>query len=633
MRFPIRWKLILGIGLPLVGVYLAILGFQYNAGRRTALRHTEAYLTELTFRHAARFDGEFSTCAQVARTTAMFLTAHPDFLEAELYRLLERNVAENPRVYGAAIAFEPEAFVAGRNLCGPYVCRSAGGTRSMDLGRSYDYLASDWYLIPKLLNEPVWTEPYYDVGAGNILMCTYSVPFYREGKLRGITTVDVSLEDLHPRVSALQISAGYCMIISRYGAFVSHPVKELIMCETVFSLAEWYKVPELAEVGRRVMGGERLMTRIPDFATRKPKWIVTAPIPSCGWTFAAVIPDADVMAPVYRDLRTNLTILLIGLLLIIGAIILAAIRITHPISHLAQTVGELAKGNLDTRVTGVESHDEIGELARAFNKMLIDLKTHVAALTRETAAREAVESEMRIARKIQMSLMPHLFPPFPERKEFDLHAVNVAAKEVAGDFYDFYFIANDLLVITIADVSGKGLPAALFMSATRTLIRNLASDGLEPAKVLSKANNTLARDNAECMFVTLFLAQYDTRTGRLVYANAGHNPPYCVDRAGTVRSFGRATGLVLGAMEGAEYTQGEITLAVGERLVLYTDGVTEATSRANELFGEERFEQLLSRNASASVSQLCEIVTKTIDEYQAHEQFDDITLLVLHRNE
>ncbi len=633
MRVSIRTKFILAVGVPLTIIYLVVLVVDYRANKGKAILEMETHFTELTAHRAAVLDGRFSTVAQVARSLATFLTTRPDISEKRIFELLRNTVKENPRVYGSCIAFEPKTFDTERVRFAPYVCRDREGLRSIDIGReSYDYLQWDWYLIPRLLMRPIWTDPFYDEGAGNILMCTYSAPFKKNETMWGVATVDISLESLREELRELKIGGGYCAIVGQNGVFVAHPDKALIMRETIFSLAEWHEMPDMADLGRNMTAGRRGIRRVKSFQTGKPQWVVYAPIPSCGWSFAAFLPEDEVMAPVYADVRLNSAVLAGEMLVVVGLILLTAIRITRPISRLAKAVHEVAAGNLNVRATGINTRDEIGEFAQAFNKMVGDLKAHVEALTRESAAREAVESELRIARNIQTSLLPRTFPPFPHRKEFDLHAVNVPAKQVAGDFFDFYFITEETLLITIADVSGKGIPAALFMAVTRTLLRNLTQSGLGPREALNRANNIIVRDNDETMFVTLFLGLYNTRTAEMRFSNAGHNPPYLLSSKGDIRAVIKPTGPVLGVIEGQDFGESEVRLDVGDLLVLYTDGVTEAHSPANELYGTKRFEELLAQNASEKVEPLCKIIVAAVNDFQKENQYDDMTLLALHRN-
>jgi sigma-B regulation protein RsbU (phosphoserine phosphatase) len=207
------------------------------------------------------------------------------------------------------------------------------------------------------------------------------------------------------------------------------------------------------------------------------------------------------------------------------------------------------------------------------------------------------------------------------------------AKEIAGDFYDFFLLSPDVLSLLIADVSGKGIPAAMFMAVTRTIIRNLEKEGMSPAQILDRANELLCEDNPQSMFVTIFIAHYNTKTGQLLYANGGHNPPYRLSEDGTLHEFECATEPMMGVFEGQEYSDKEVALDPGDYLVLYTDGVTEAHAPDGHMFGEERFENLLHGHASESPEKICKDVLETVDNFQMQHRFDDVTLLILRRNQ
>lgn len=335
--------------------------------------------------------------------------------------------------------------------------------------------------------------------------------------------------------------------------------------------------------------------------------------------------------------------ILIGVVIFLIAFVVEILLIDHIVKPLAQLTGYtrvlVAQDfKLEERVlASMEdiSHarkGEVSDLANALHGMYTTLQRYIVDLRDTTAAREAVESELRIARAIQTSLLPRTFPPFPHHTEFALHAINVSAKQVAGDFFDFYLLPDDKLMITIADVSGKGVPAALLMAVTRTLLKNLALSGLQPAQIVEKANAVLVEDNEQGMFVTLFLAAYEPKTGRLCYANAGHNAPCRLDKEGVLREHLSTTGPIIGVVPGQTYTEREAWLAVGDSLVLYTDGVTEAHSPEGGLYGEERFQALVSLHAQDSPEQICSVVADAVADYQQGNTYDDITLLVLRRN-
>ncbi|MBM3889706.1 MAG: HAMP domain-containing protein, partial [Verrucomicrobia bacterium] len=462
MKLSIRAKLILGIGVPLLVVYGVMSGVEYERASRLAVARTQTHLGELTRRYAAELDARLTLVAEVVHGTADFMTLQPTMGAADIRRVLEANMRGHVRIFASGVFFEPETFQAGVRLFGPYVHRSADGRELayMDFtgGTGYDYTQSGWYVTPKQRNQPSWSEPYFDAGAGNIVMCTHSAPFYRDGKFRGVVTADISLEDLRKELAGANIEGGgYCGLVSSLGTFISHPDASLVMKETVFSAAEKLRQPEWAEIGRDVVASKSGVRRTVN-RDGEPTYMAFAPVRSTGWSFGASIPVASVMAPAVADLHRDLCVLAVGLALILSIVLVVSIRMTGPISLLAASAEKLGRGDLEVRVTGITSGDEIGDLAATFNTMVAQLKESIEARVREESARRAVESELRVARRIQAEMMPHVFPAFPDRTEFDLHALNEPAEYVAGDFYDFFFVNDHVLALVMADVSGKGMP-------------------------------------------------------------------------------------------------------------------------------------------------------------------------------
>jgi len=324
----------------------------------------------------------------------------------------------------------------------------------------------------------------------------------------------------------------------------------------------------------------------------------------------------------------------VALVLIVVVIWVISRRITEPISLISAAVQQLAEGRLDVRVQGVRTRDEIGEFARTFNRMVADLSQHVAALTEQTAAREAVQSELRVARNIQNRLLPQRFPAFPDRREFDLYAVNDPVRTVAGDFYDYFLVDDSTLAVCIADVSGKGVPASLFMAVTSTLVRNLAPRCDTPGQVLFEANRQLLRDSEGAMFVTLLLGFYNIHTGEMRYANAAHPLPYLLAANQPPKQVGRSTGTVLGMVDDAGFEDDVTVIEPGSSLVFYTDGVPEARGPGGRFLDDEGFESILTRlQADSSPQQVCRHILSGVQLFQADTPpSDDITLLVLQRS-
>lgn len=280
----------------------------------------------------------------------------------------------------------------------------------------------------------------------------------------------------------------------------------------------------------------------------------------------------------------------------------------------------------------VNTKDEIGDLYHSLISMEQNINNYITNLMSVTAEKERIGAELNVATQIQADMLPNIFPAFPEHNEFDIYATMQPAKEVGGDFYDFFMIDDDHLAIVMADVSGKGVPAALFMVIAKTLIKNHAQGKETPAEVFTNVNEQLCENNEVGMFVTGWMGVVNIHTGHMTYVNAGHNYPLIIKKDGTVEWVKSKPGLVLGGMEGIRYRQNELVLQDGECIYLYTDGVTEALDAEQELFGDDRLEQTLSRPEVRSLSP--ELLLSFVNEdllafTRGVEQSDDITMLGL----
>ncbi len=635
--YSIRWKLFIAVGIPLVLIYLTLLAIAFHDLRKDATSDMNHYMAELATHYAQKFDVVFSGAAQVARTTAGFLSEDIPFSEASVYQLLQDNVSGNPAVYGSAAAFEEGAFPTDKKLFGPYVCRNLSKDpntqdpfREINIGENaYDYRKWDWYRLPKEKRQGLWTEPYLDQGAGNVIMSTYSTPIVKNGKFQGVATVDIRVQDIQAMLETDGlVSKDSFVIISHEGRYISHPKPEYILNETVFSNAQLTSRPELLPLGKKMIAGEKGSALIKDFRSPKKIFLFYAPIPSTGWSFAATVPEEEIMLPVWQQLARFGLSMLAGLFVMMILLLIIASKITKPVIEFSNAAKKIGAGNFDLPLKSSYGKDEFGDLAESFKKMAKDLKEYTEALTRETANRQRVESELQLARNIQLSLLPKAFPV---RKEFVLYAKNDPARYVAGDFFDCFFTGKDTLAFTIADVSGKGIPAAMFMVITRTLLRNLASQNKSPSEVLNETNRILVEQNDSGMFVTLFLGYYHIPSGEVCYANAGHHLPLCMNPSGMIRKFGTATGAPLGISEAMKYTEGKDSLQPNETLILFTDGFPEARTSSGEFLNEDRFGEFLKDQARSSVEELCKRIFAQVWDFQQQKLADDLTILALRR--
>ena len=304
-----------------------------------------------------------------------------------------------------------------------------------------------------------------------------------------------------------------------------------------------------------------------------------------------------------------------------------------PVRKIAAEAGRFAEENASAgnRLTdSIRNRDEIGLLADSVDRMEERIESYVRDLTKITAERERISAELSLAERIQNAMLPDVFPPFPDRTEFDLYASMDPAREVGGDFYNYFLIDDDHLCVYIADVSGKGVPAALFMMACTIMFANHSIMGKSPAKVLEDVNAAICRNNREEMFVTVWLGILEISSGRLIAANAGHEYPMLRGPEGTFAIVKDRHGFVVGGMDGVKYHDYEIRLEPGSRLFLYTDGLPEATAGDGEMFGTDRVLAALNEDAGAAPREILGSVRKAADSFvNGAEQFDDLTILCL----
>ena len=278
----------------------------------------------------------------------------------------------------------------------------------------------------------------------------------------------------------------------------------------------------------------------------------------------------------------------------------------------------------------IRSQDEIGELYESLSQMEKDMNTYIRELVSVTSENERITAELSLANRIQTGMIPHIFPPFPGRSEFNLYAIMDPAKEVGGDFYDFYLIDEDHLCLVIADVSGKGVPAALFMMASKIILQSCAMLGSSPAEILMKTNQAICSNNQEEMFVTVWVGILEISTGRLTAANAGHEYPVVQHPGGKFSLYRDKHGFVLGGMDNLIFKEYEMQLEPGAKIFVYTDGVPEATNRKGEMFGIDRMVEALNKKADAAPEKVLKNVRKAVDGFvKDAEQFDDLTMLCM----
>ena len=343
-----------------------------------------------------------------------------------------------------------------------------------------------------------------------------------------------------------------------------------------------------------------------------------------GFRILAVYPYSEAMASrdVSLKVMTAMQILIFGALFILIFYLVRKLVVRN-IHKINESLSAITDGNLDT-VVDVRSHLEFDSLSNDINATVDTLKRYIKE------AEERIDAELAFAKAIQHSALPTVHPLYDNRKEFDIFASMHTAKEVGGDFYDFYFIDEDHLAFLIADVSGKGIPAAMFMMRSKTIIKSYAESGMSVEEVFTLANEKLCEGNDAGMFVTAWMGILNIRNGKVLFANAGHNHPLVKHSDGTFEYLKSRAGFVLAGMEGVRYRKNELVLEPGDAIYLYTDGVTEATDLNEELYGEDRLHSILEKYKDETMEVICSEIKKDVDLFAGEApQFDDITMLAL----
>lgn len=512
---------------------------------------------------------------------------------------------------------------------------------------NYNFFESSWYTQAKEAETLIFTDTYLDgYGRGETISC--AAPFYDAAdNFAGVVSMDVLISDINDSVIAMDhVNGAYAFLLDTNGKVIAAPGD---FRNTVGNNIVTDDNARLHGIADQILSGES------GIAATDQAYYAYAPVDGIDWILGVYFPTSvitektdditevisentsDTAQSIQNSILLAITIFVAGfIIIVIGVYFISKVfadRVVQPLQILQKDVQMISEGNLEHRAKIIQD-DEIGELANAFNNMSASLQEYIKNLSSVMAEKERIGAELNVATQIQADMLPSIFPAFPEREEFDIYATMQPAKEVGGDFYDFFLIDDDHLAVVIADVSGKGVPAALFMVIAKTLLKNRAQMGDSPAKVLEVVNNQLCENNKAEMFVTVWFGVMQISTGKIVAANAGHEKPIIRKADGEFEIFKDKHGFVMGGMEGMKYKEYELEIEKGGCLFVYTDGVPEATSSDSELFGMERLVQVLNEEKDAPLPDILKSVKVSIDKFvKDAPQFDDITMLALYRAE
>lgn len=636
MKSPLQYikqslsmRLSLWIVLFAAAVFLAALGFMFAESRRTVRQEAENRASQVLESTVQRVNGILNYVVVATDNLAWLVTRHLDAPDSMF--IYSRCILENnPNLNGCSIAFEPDFFKDRGRYFSAYSYNDNGHIMTTQEGNDqYEYFYMDWYQLVKLLDRPSWTEPFFDFNHNDIyskdMIASYCKPLKNpEGKYVGTIAVDLSLEWLSNTISAVKpYPNSYSVMIGEGGTYFVHPDSTKLFYESIFTRTLENPDPALTALGNAMQRGEEGMRELN--LEGEHCYVFFKPLSTTGWSMAIVCPESDIYSGYYRLQRTVVGIVLVGLLLML----LVFSRIVgwelKPLKRLARQTETIASGNFGVELPVGHRTDEIGQLTKSFGHMQRSLVRYIDELKITTAKKASIESELKVASDIQMSMVPRIFPAFPDRTDIDIYASMTPAKEVGGDLYD-YFVQDERLYFCLGDVSGKGIPASLFMAVTRNLFRIVAQQGKSPVEIAEQTNVFLAKDNEAGMFVTMFIGMVDLQMGRLEYCNCGHNPPIIDGQFIELKHENQPLGL----WEEAPFYGETIEDIRGRQLFIYTDGLNEAENSEQELLGENRLLEMMASAGSLTSKEVIEMLKKTVDEHRGDaEPNDDLTLMCL----
>ena len=567
-------------------------------------------------------------------------------LAANMSEILLARFASSDKLSGCFVGTADGNLLAVSNRSAS--CLSSDGTPL-----TLDVRNRPWYRQAVEAGELFFTGVEMDSYTG-IATLECAAPIYRDGELVAVVGADVFLTSIRDYVESTTSEGSFVCVINGDGQVLFSPMKEGSFKPELSAEAPDLRQSGNAElaafVSDALQGATGLRTLSVD---GKDYYMAGVPMDTLDWTVVSVVDKALTRQPTEAMLEnydainakalgafrggaqksSQTFIVLVTVLILLGMVgaLFIASRIVKPVEHMTRRINALRGGDtLFEMEDAYRTNDEIEILAESFASLSKKTADYIEQITEITAEKERIGTELALATRIQADMLPNTYPAFPDRPEFDIYASMDPAKEVGGDFYDFFLVDSDHLCMVMADVSGKGVPAALFMMASRIILASYAKQGMSPAEIMRSTNETICQNNREEMFVTVWLGILEISTGKIRAANAGHEYPVLMQPGGKCELYKDKHGFVLGGMDGVKYKEYEFMLQPGARLFLYTDGVPEATNAENELFGTDRMLDALNEDMQADPQKVLQQVRRAVDAFVGEaEQFDDLTMLCL----
>ena len=614
-------------------IFNVALGFLFYQSREAVRQEAISRATTILEKTSLRVEGILNRVEVASNMTKWLVQRHPNKADS-MFVYSRGMLMNNPDFFNCSIAFEPYYFKDKGRYFSAYTKHVGDSLRTIQGGSDlYQYFFSDWYLMPQLLEKPCWTDPYMDLDVGtntSEMLTSYCQTIKdKQGKVVGVINTSLSISWLSQTISAVKpYPNSYSIMIGRGGTYFVHPDTTKITRQTIFTQTIEQPDTALTALGYAMQRGEEGMKHMN--IDGQDSYVFYKPLGQTGCSMAIVCPESDIFGGFDRLRNSVRAIVLVGLLLMLFLFIHIITRELQPLRRLAHEAETIASGQFDAELPDFQRIDEIGQLSHSFGNMQQSLVKYIDELKNTTAQKASIESDLRIASEIQMGMLPEKFPTREDRDDVQLFASLTPAKEVGGDLFDFYF-RDEKLFFCIGDVSGKGVPASLFMAVTRSTFRTVSAHETMPDRIIMTMNKTIADMNKTHMFVTLFVGVLDLPTGRLHYCNAGHDAPLLVGAG--VGELPCDANIPVGFMPSWKYTLQEAKIFTGTTILLFTDGLTEAMDSDKELFRMERVNEVASKALAQQQQeprQLIAQMTEAVHEFVGDaEQSDDLTMMAI----
>ena len=605
--------------------------FLFFQSRETVRQEAINRATQILDKTSLRMEGILNRVQVASNMTKWLVERHLQRSDS-MFVYSRGMLVNNPDFYNCSVAFEPYYYKDKGRYFSAYTKHMSDSLRTIQGGSdNYQYFYMDWYLMPQLLDKPCWTEPYMDldVATNTSEMVTSYCQAIKDshGQMVGVINTSLSISWLSQTISAIKpYPNSYSIMVGRGGTFFVHPDTAKITRQTIFTPTLEHPDTALTALGRSMQRGEEGIKQMK--IDGKDCYVFYKPLGQTGCSMAIVCPEKDIFGGFVRLHRTVMVIVSIGLLLMLyffSGIISSELK---PLQSLAAGAETIASGKLDVKLPELERSDEIGQLGHSFSFMQQSLVKYIDELKETTAQKAAIDQDIRTASSIQMGMLPKNFPTKAERDDVQVYASLTPAKEVGGDLFDFYF-RDGKLYFCIGDVSGKGVPASLFMSVTRSAFRTISAHESMPNRIVSTVNKSIADMNEMMMFVTLFVGVLDLTTGQMYYSNAGHDAPLLIGDG--VGELPCDANIPVGFNTEWEYTLQEAQIYSGTTILLFTDGLTEAMNINNELFQIDRINEVANKALAQQriePRELIEQMTEAVHQFVGDaEQSDDLTMM------